>query len=534
MSHSSRVASIVLALCLSSPGRALSEGAAPVAPRPCPVAAEGPAGRTIDVPAGANLQDALDAARPGDTLSLAAGATFVGPFTLPPKRGTGWIVLRGAAEARLPPAGTRVDPSHARFMPKLEADSGPVITAAPGAHHYRIVGVEIRPCRGVFLHDLVRLGAERDRHPENAPAYIVIDRSYLHGDPDAGTRRGVAMNSRCTDVVNSYFADFKEVGADSQAIAGWNGPGPFRIVNNYLEAAGENVMFGGADPGVPGLVPSDIEIRGNHFRKPLAWRMASAHGQAWSVKNLFELKNARRVLVEHNLFENNWVHAQSGFAILMTVRNQEGGAPWSVVEDVTFRHNVVRHSASGIYILGQDDNWPSERAKRIRISNNLFEDIGGPAWGGGGTLLQLIGGAADVVVDHNTGLHTHNAIMAEGVPHARFVFSNNIVQQNQYGIVGTGTGPGHATLSTFFPGAVVTGNVIVGGAKSSYPPKNFFPRTLADVGFAPDTPASMRLSAQSRYRGAATDGTDIGVDVDALDQSVAVERMPPPTRTAAR
>jgi hypothetical protein len=94
----------------------------------------------------------------------------------------------------------------------------------------------------------------------------------VHGDRLRGARRGIAMNARDVLVVDSYFADFKEVGVDSQAIAGWNGPGPFALVNNYLEAAGENVMFGGADPTIKDLVPSDIEIRRNHLAKPLAWK----------------------------------------------------------------------------------------------------------------------------------------------------------------------------------------------------------------------------------------------------------------------
>lgn len=495
---------------------------------------ERPKGRNIELAAGADLQSALNAARPGDTLSLAAGATFVGPFTLPQKTGAGWIVVRSASEDRLPSTTNRVDPSYARFMPKLEANGEPVITAAPGAHNYWLVGLEIRPRRGVFLHDLVRLGAEHDAHKQNAPSSIMIERCYLHGDADVGSRRGLAMNSACTQVSDSYFADFKEVGADSQAIAAWNGPGPFRIVNNYLEAAGENLMFGGADPSVQGLVPSDIEIRQNYFKKPLAWKTPASQDKAWSVKNLFELKNARRVLIEGNLFENNWVNAQSGFAILMTVRNQQGGAPWSVVEDVAFVNNVVRHSAAGVYILGHDDNWPSGQAKRIRIANNLFDDIGGTTWGGGGTLLQLIGGPVDVVVDHNTGFHTYNVIMAEGVPQQRFVFSNNIVQQNQYGIIGTGTGPGLPTLSTYFPGAVVTGNVIVGGDKASYPPKNYFPATLNDVRFAEDLHTAPRLAGSSPYHDMASDGTDVGVDVALLTRLAALAHAPPQARADAK
>ena len=66
---------------------------------------------------------------------------------------------------------------------------------------------------------------------------------------------------------------------DTQAIGGWNGPGPYLIENNYLEAAGENVMFGGADPTIPNLVPSDITLRLNHLIKPRSWQQAD-HSEA--------------------------------------------------------------------------------------------------------------------------------------------------------------------------------------------------------------------------------------------------------------
>lgn len=59
-------------------------------------------------------------------------------------------------------------------------------------------------------------------------------------------------------------------GQDTQAIVAWITLGPIKIVNNFLEAAGENVMFGGADPRIPDAVVSDIEIRQNHFFKPLS------------------------------------------------------------------------------------------------------------------------------------------------------------------------------------------------------------------------------------------------------------------------
>ncbi|PYN80939.1 MAG: hypothetical protein DMD96_12795 [Candidatus Rokuibacteriota bacterium] len=66
-----------------------------------------PSGQTIIVPAGGDLQAALNAAQPGDVITLQAGATFRGPFTLPNKAGLGWITVRTSApDSSLPPPGT--------------------------------------------------------------------------------------------------------------------------------------------------------------------------------------------------------------------------------------------------------------------------------------------------------------------------------------------------------------------------------------------------------------------------------------------
>src|SRR5260221_1874543 len=286
------------------------------------------------------------------------------------------------------------------------------------------------------------------------------------------------MNARFMGIVDSHRSDFKEVGADSQAVAGWNGPGPFLLVDNYLEAAGETVMCGGADPNVSGLVPSDIEIRRNLFAKPLAWKEGEKgfRGVPWTVKNLLELKNARRVVVDGNVFDTTWAAAQSGFAVLFTVRNQDGTAPWSTVEDIAFTRNVVRHAGAGINILGRDDSGgPSERTRRILIRNNLFLDIGGSRWGGSGVLFQLLSETADVVIERNTAQQTGSIVVADGAPHEGFVFRGNLAPHNEYGIVGSGTRPGIPTLDRYFPGATVRDNVIVGGRPELYPGGNYFP-----------------------------------------------------------
>src|ERR1700681_2784091 len=84
-----------------------------------------PTGQTIAVRAGGDLQRALNAAHPGDVITLEAGASSAGPFTLPAKAGSGWIVVRTSApDSSLPPLGGRVDASYAHVMPRLMARSG--------------------------------------------------------------------------------------------------------------------------------------------------------------------------------------------------------------------------------------------------------------------------------------------------------------------------------------------------------------------------------------------------------------------------
>src|SRR5438105_12145069 len=99
-------------------------------------------------------------------------------------------------------------------------------------------------------------------------------------------------------------------------------------------------MFGGSDPKIANLVPSDIVISHNSFYKPPSWK------GTWLVKNLFELKNAQRVLVEGNIFDGSWVHGQTGYAILYKSVNQDGTCPWCVTQDVTTRYNIIRNAAS--------------------------------------------------------------------------------------------------------------------------------------------------------------------------------------------
>jgi hypothetical protein len=589
-----------------------------------------------------DFQSALDAAKQGDVIEVEAGATLVGNFLLPNKPGlTGsrsaeWITIRSSApDDQLPPEGTRVTPEYSNAMPKLVSpNADPVFRAEPGAHHFRLTAVEITIAPNVMLNfGIVRLGEGNETDEAMLPHDILIDRCFIHGHAVADVSRAIALNSAKTDIVDSYISDIHGIGFDTQAICGWNGPGPFKIINNYLEAAGENVLFGGADPTIPNLVPADIEFRRNDCSKPLSWkegilarpanvnsaalnsfgsnltpgatyyyRVASrgragystmatspasdeiaiplapdqnsvnltwgatdhareyrvyrtsdapdsqsrnwvyytttepgfadvgdalsgtagstppSVGTHWSVKNIFELKTARRVVIDGNLFENNWVDAQSGFAILFTIRNQDGKAPWSVIEDVSFTNNIVRHSAAGINILGRDNLQPSDKARRLSIKNNLFYDIGGAQWGGNGRFLQITE-TESVSVDHNTVIHTGNIITAYGVPNLDFSFTNNLAPNNDFGVVGDGSVSGTTTIDRYMPSSVFKKNVIINGRATAYPKKNYFPTSIDEVGFVDPATGDFRLAPSSPFKMAGTKQKDIGADLDAIDRA---------------
>jgi hypothetical protein len=438
----------------------------------------------VNVHASDDLQAAINHAQPGDQLVLDAGATF-GAIRLPNKTGNQWITIQSSALDHLPAPGQRVGPADAPFMPKITSPGAgePALQTAAGAHNFRFVGVEFLPAtKDAFLYDLITLGDGGNTAQTSlaqVPHDLQLDQCYVHTWLDQSLKRGIALNSASTDIINSYVAGFKVDGQDAQAIAGWNGPGPFKINNNYLEGAGENVIFGGTYPAIPNLIPSDIEIRGNLISKPLAWDpldAAAYQGKHWTVKNLLELKNAQRVTIDSNRFENNWVDAQTGSAIVLTPRGN-GAA----VRDVTFSNNVVVHSAQGMAILGTDDASTSQVTENILIQNNLFDDVAARTrlWGDTGgppKIIQLLigrgGGTRGVTIDHNTITSAAVIVIADGT-HTGFVFTNNIVPEGEYGVIAHGV-EGTAALQQAFPNYRFQGNTIIGATPGKYPPGNFY------------------------------------------------------------
>ena len=452
---------------------------------------------SLFVNAGGNLQAALNAAQPGDVIILQAGARFVGQFRLPAKPNGPVITIRSSAT--LP--DRRITPLDSGLL----ATMAPAVIAAvldgTGASNWRLDGIRFESLSNgqgevILLQDSTNIYMDR---------ILLVAGTF-------GQKRGIRGNGRQITLTRSYIANIWREGQDSQTFCAWDGAGPYTLTNNFLEAASENVMFGGADSLSVDRVPSDILVEGNHFTKRLEWKGVSGK----VVKNLFELKAARRITIRGNTFERNWTDAQTGYAILMKATNQNGAAPWSVLEDVIFEHNIVRDTQNGLNILGNDYEHPSGRVTRVTIRNNLLLTTG--------VAFQLGGEIGQLAIDHNT-IHQGYTLMSlykgtvwnAGTPAARpgtfavehLTFTNNLAFHNQYGVKGQSTGVGTPSLTGHTKAFVWTNNVLAGSLGFPYPSLTWMPSVTE---FRGQFDSEFRLTAQSYYHNIGTDGRDLGFD----------------------
>src|SRR5262245_51598557 len=183
---------------------------------------------TIVVPAGGDVQAALNAANFGDTIILQAGATYNTQFgfTLPFKgAGTGtdadYITIQTSNLAAIAAANVRLNPATQAFaMPKIVATwNTEAINTANGAHHYKLIGLEITSNGSTYVPDLVDLGGGATRAQRLTMRNFVVDRCFIHPAelsaanlfPSSVTRssgRGISLQVVEGSVINSYIAGF--------------------------------------------------------------------------------------------------------------------------------------------------------------------------------------------------------------------------------------------------------------------------------------------------------------------------------------
>jgi hypothetical protein len=534
-------------------------------------------GRVRIVKEGDNMQTALDAANCGDTLELQAGTVYQGLIQIPDKHcdDAHWIIVRTSApDTSLPQEGTRLTPCYAGIAslpgrPELhcasqtnvlariefagKAGSGPIIFLR-GASRYRFIGLDIT--RADSEASITALASAKDGAIAD---HIVFDRVWMHGTAQGETRRGIALKSMTyVAIVDSFFTDFHCIAvtgtcSDAQTITGGSGDdpgGPYKIVNNFLEAAGENILFGGG-PGT--TTPADIEIRHNHLFKPMIWMegqpgfVGGKSGKPFIVKNHFELKNAQRVLFEDNLLENVWGgFSQAGFSILLSPKNQNNQCPACRVTDITIRSVKISNVGSGFQIANalSDAGGASFGGERYSIHDVLVDGVRGKDYKGSGNFALIMSVAPplrDVRIEHVTAFVPHFLISIQNPGTQKmsgFTVANNLFSSDDLQLASAGGGPQNCAfrpeaqgssgvIKSCFDNSSFTHNLIVGGY--NWPSGNL---TVKDANAA----GVSAKAGLGRYRlcrqkdevckkpspaiAASTDGRDIGADVDAIENAL--------------
>lgn len=249
------------------------------------------------------------------------------------------------------------------------------------------IGLEVR--RSNHLTDLVTFSGAR----------VTLDRMRILGDPVAGAKRGIAANGNggCK-IVRCYVDDCFQAspGSDSQAIITWDMAPGLIIEDNFLRSGSEGILTGGADAPA-NRIPSDVIIRNNTITAKIEWM-----GKPIGVKTRLELKAGKRITIRDNIIENCWKQGQGGYLLSLTVRNQDGTAPWTNIEDVDISNNLFQHGSNAINILATDNVHPSGTMSLINIHNNRFQDLDPIFYQNGSTkLIQIAGGPVNLTIDHN-------------------------------------------------------------------------------------------------------------------------------------
>jgi hypothetical protein len=429
---------------------------------------------------------------------------------------------------------------------------------------WRFVGLQFEPADETVTRygQLVNIGNYSGAHYN-----VVIDRCYFRVPPTSGVQSGVGLSGANVAVINSYFdlrvtRNSSNTGGGGQAINITSGSGPFKVYNNYIRGVGILLFANDNDPKVP---RDSLDIRRNTFTYNDAYRCGSpeSDGICRDVRGPIELKRGRRVVFDGNIIENFWSTLTGGQAFIITPRafrsdgfdgNQYG------ISDVMVTNNIVRNGSGFMQIAGQDDVGyrNSQVTARFNISNNLIYNIDAYKWAAAdygptrGQVLALAAGPEDVVFRHNTTFNINGTGPAflhgswsavEGLD-----FRDNILWLKQ-GAAGGGTGvrwsepllmpnglPVNGTtakqvLDSFAPGYLFSRNVILGAAagdtakfRNGFPSDNFWPGDaetgLAALHFENPDAGDFNVHYSSPYKGAASDGTDPGIDMEALETAI--------------
>jgi hypothetical protein len=271
----------------------------------------------------------------------------------------------------------------------------------------------------------------------------------------------------------------------------------------------------------------------------VVWKAWSPTAQLrWVVKNNFEIKAAERARFQFNVTDGMWAASQSVAVNIKSVYLPRASGEYrGRTENILFRDNVVRSAPAALVVVGIDRSTIAN----VKVVNNLFYDIDAKKHGIGLERQFMFLGLPfpGLVFEHNTAISGSSALtllmehLTSGLePSHPVVFRNNILQRNpgSYGVFGAGSSEGMRAYTRYLCAGrtcdenTVSPNVIAGVNLALYPSGtyNLCPgpaacdTDLSAVRFVNPGDNDYALSEASPFRGLASDGTDMGVDMRTL------------------
>lgn len=440
------------------------------------------------------------------------------------------------------------------------------ITLAAGAHHWYIgPGIEVTHVpTPAALASFFNVSPSNSwgswagclMYVRNGTNNIVIDRSILRGQGyPSRLFNGICEWDAAHSVLrNSLFLGMNHWTAAAAnerstiAVNILNSTGPGLIENNFFDNCMGICVFTPEDAGVSGAVPSDYTVRRNLFRKTGTAADPLGNGRRYWQRHQLELKRGRRWLLQGNIFDGGWFEVGSGAGALVAFTPRSGSGAVAdndqQIADIDVRDNILANSGEAFRIAGRDvlstATVMTRNFQRLRIDNNLSYGIDSARTTSGTTTgdpaVLVTYGIEDVTISRNTNYSSVAAVPdflnidGNTAPNGEgLTFRNNIHTHNYGGGIGIGIqngfGEGTAALDLEFgdsapgvKGYTVTKNAFqrAGGDPTTYPTGNFFPTSIAAVGFADAANGNYRLAAGSTYKSgqasAASDGSDLGVN----------------------
>lgn len=244
--------------------------------------------QTIVVPAGGNLQAAINTIPCGGTILLEAGATYTGVFNLiaKPCAGPDYITITTtdpsgtpAALLNYPHSDTRITTAMAARMPKVVANHPlgyPAFWINRNAKYWRIRGLNITGVPGLNIIRLIGMGEDDPRGRAEFPDHIDIEQNWIHPPEEVG--EPLSASNIVRSAQNGIYLEGTNIRIRQNAIQGFVGrePGPggtltsaghlmttwadnVLVENNLIEAWTYSVFYGGgskniADPNATATV----------------------------------------------------------------------------------------------------------------------------------------------------------------------------------------------------------------------------------------------------------------------------------------